>query len=281
MGWTDADTVRKHLLSLDNLPTVFKDVEVSLDSAGKAYLPHRGIESGSAQVKVLKQLLPNSQSGVTLSGETWVALSYDDLVPGEIVVASDDGLGTAYQLDSDYCFNPADGKLRRISGGSISDGASVEVYYKRYEVKTAVVDFTIDLSTGVITRVPTGDLEIETNIYVDYEISDASAVDELMTEALTEAENKILGLLKSEYTIESSDRGLITGATELTLSIICRGLAMRALSDGRTAAEGRSRAWRNLSQQYESQAWITLQSFLAVHIPTGGTTQGNSNWEWQ
>lgn len=281
MGWTDADTVRKHLLSLDNLPTVFTDVEVFLDADGKAALPHRGIESGSDQVKVLKQLIPDSQSGVTLNGETWVALSYDHLMPGEIVVASDDGLGTLYQLDADFCFDPANGKLRRVDGGAISDGASVEVFYQRYEVKTTLIDYTIDLSSGIITRVPTGSIEIETTIYVDYEISDASGVDELLDEALTEAENKILALLKSEYTIESSDQGLITGATELTLAIICRGMATRALSDGRTAAEGRSRAWRNLAIQYEGQAWITLQSFLAVHIPTGATKQGNSNWEWQ
>ena len=57
MGWTDAATVRKHLLSLDDLPTLFRDAEVYLGADSKASLPHRGIVSESDQVKVIKQLL--------------------------------------------------------------------------------------------------------------------------------------------------------------------------------------------------------------------------------
>ena len=281
MGWTDTDTVKKHLLSLDQLPTEFTDVEVHLAANGKASLPHRGIVSDSEKVKVIGQLTPEHQSGVTLNGETWVALSYDDLVPGEIVLAADDGLETVYQLDVDYCFDPAQGKIRRIAGGAIGDGASVDVYYVRYTVMTPVIDYTIDLSAGEITRVPTGDLEIETSIVVDYEISVETAVDALLAEALTEAEDKILASLSEDYDVTSTDQGLITGATELTLSIICRGLSSHVLSDGRTAAEGRSRAWRSLAEQYQEQAWRTLQPFLDMHTFTGSKRQGNTNWEWQ
>ena len=106
------------------------------------------------------------------------------------------------------------------------------------------------------------------------------SADQLIGEAITEAESKILSRLKSGFTAESSDQGLITGATELTLSIICRGLATRALSDGLPAAEGRARAWRLVAEEYERNAYATLRPFLNSPMPTAGGKGANSSWGW-
>ncbi len=139
MSWTDTDTVKKHLFDLDLRPQAHTDVVVRIDADGKGQLPHRGIVAQSDKVKRVLQLEPTAQSGVTLSGETWVQLAYGDLLPGQVVVADDDGLAAVYQLDRDYAFDPAAGKLRRIAGGAISDGASVQVYYRRYEVMLSLI----------------------------------------------------------------------------------------------------------------------------------------------
>lgn len=280
MGWTDTDTVKKHLVNLDLCPTVYNDVAAYISATGTAQLPHRGIVSLSEKVKRMLQLEPTAQASVTLNGETWVQLSYSDLVPEEIVIGSDDGLGTVYQRDLDYAFDPENGKVRRIDGGAISDGADVQLYYLRYEVMTKGSDYSIDYSTGVLTRLPGGDLEPETTVWVDYQLSAASGADQLIDEAITEAEDKILARLKDDYNEESTDQGLVTGATELTLAVVCRGMAANALADGVTAAEGRARGWRDLSEHFERSAWLTLRPFLSMPVLKSGDKKSNQSWEW-
>ncbi len=280
MAWTDSNTVNKHLMALDVLPTDYENVAVELDASGVGQLPHMGIVDSSEQVKLELQLDPQNESLVTLNGESWVQLAYSDLIPEEIIIAEDDTLQNIYKLDTDFCFNHADGKVRRIDGGGITDGASVEIYYRRYQVMTEITDYTIDNSTGKITVVDTGSLEKETTVSVDYQTSAASGADQLISEAITEAEDKILNLLSSDYDASSTDQGLITGATELSVAIVCRGLASRALSDGVPSAEGRSRGWRELAAIYREAAFITLQRFLSSPLPTSGSRKTNSNWNW-
>lgn len=280
MSWTDSDTIKKHLLNLDQNLTAFRDVRVEIGATGSANLPHRGVVSESEKVKKQLQLAPVSESGVSLNGENWVQLDYSDLMPGEIVVAANSKLESIYHLDQDYCFDPSKGKIRRISGGSISDGASVEIAYRRYAAMTRNVDYSINYALGIITLIETGDLSPDTAVWVDYEISVASAVDDLLPEAIIEAEDKILNLLKSGYDQQSTEQGLITGATELSLAVICRGLALRALADGLTSAENRSRGWREMANRYEAQGWRTLRPFVKSPMVTGGSKQSNTNWEW-
>ncbi len=280
MGWTDSDTVKKHLFDLDQRFTDFTDVEIRLDAYGVGTLPHKGIVDDSDVVKRILQLEPTSQSSVTLSGETWVQLSYDNLVPVQIVVCGDDGLQTVYHLDQDYAFNPVTGKIRRISSGDIPDGGSVDVFYRRYEIMTRSVDYAIDNDAGTITIESGSALVGDSTVWVDYQVSVATGADQLISEAITEAEDKILTRLKDGFNGDSEDQGLITGATELTLAIVCRGLATQALSDGCTAAEGRGRGWRELAESYVRSAWITLAPFLSNPVIQHGNRKPNQSWEW-
>jgi len=280
MSWTTSEIIKKHLFDLDQQPSEYNDVEVKLNSYGVGYTPHRGLVSSSEKVKRLVSMTPTEQSGVTLSGETWIQLSYDKLLPDRIVVAYDKGLSTVYQLDKDYAFDPSGGRVRRIDGGSIANGSSVEILYHRYEVLTEDTDYTIDYDIGKLTMKSGGSLEPDTTIRVDYQTSAASGADQLISEAITEAEDKILSNLKDEYNGSSTDQGIKTGATELTLAVICRGLASRALSDGLTSAENRSRGWRDLAQQYELAAWHTLRPFLKSPQMIQGLKKSNQSWEW-
>lgn len=280
MGWTNSTKVKNHLIDLDRHPTEYQDAQVTFDDNGDIQLPHRGIKSNSEKVKRLSYSAPSSQSGVTLNNEDWAQLNNTDLVPEQVVVAADDGLTQVYTLGIDYTIDWEDGKIRRIDGGSISDGADVLVYYQRYEIMVKDTDYTVDYSDGTIALKDTGDLEPETVVYVDYTLSAASGADDLITQAITEAEDKILSRLKDDYNGSSQDQGLITGATELTLSSVCRALAARALSDGAASAEGRSRAWRELASAYELSAWITLRPFLESPAIRPGNKKSNVSWEW-
>lgn len=280
MGWTDSETVKKHLFDLDQRFTEFTDASVRIEGNGMGSLPHRGIVASSDTVKRIMQLEPTSQSGVILNGETWRQLSCDNLVPEQIVVCIDEGMGTIYHLDQDYAFNPAEGKIRRIEGGNIPDGGSVQTYFRRYEIMNSSTDYTLDNEAGTLTIKSGGNLVAESTVWVDYQVSVASGADQLISEAIIEAENKILSRLKDEYDGNSQDQGLKTGATELTLAIICRSLVSQALADGCTAAEARARGWRELSETFSRSAWITLAPFLAVPVIRHGDKRSNQSWEW-
>ncbi len=280
MSWTDSNSIQNHLIDLEQIITDFKDIPIRLDQNGEGQLPHNKIVTGSDKVKQLASVEPTGQASVTLNSEVWEQLTYDTLIPNQMVVADDDGLQNVYLEGIDFVVNYADGKLRRISGGSISDGGNVQIYYQRYSSLTRNVDYTIDYDSGEVAVKAGGSLEADTLTFVDYQISASSGVDNLISQAITEAEDKILTRVKDDYDGSSTDQGLISGATELSLSILCRALASRALSDGRTSAEGRARAWRELASAYETTAWITLRPFMKIPAVKSGNKKANQSWEW-
>ena len=280
MSWTNSTTVKKHLFDLDKLTVDYADVKVKFEATGVADLPHKGLVSGSEVVKTLASFEPVSDPAIILNGENWTNLTYSKLHPDEIVLTDDDGLETLYRLDTDYAVDFVNGKVRRIDSGGIGDGSSVSVYYLRYSTMVKDTDYTIDYDSGQVTVKAGGALEPDTEIWLDYQLSAASGADQLIDEAITEAEDKILANLKDEYDASSTDQGLKTGAAELTMAVVCRGLASRALSDGLTSAEGRARGWRDLSIQYELAAWRTLRSFLKAPQIAAGSKKSNQSWEW-
>ena len=280
MSWTDSDTVNKHLFNLDRIVTELRDLSVLLDSAGKGLLPHHGIVEASERVKRAILTEPAAQGAITLTGETWTLLGDDNLLPGELVAAQDSGLATIYREGMDYAVDFPGGRIRRIAGGNISSGQSVQVYYLNYELLTAA-DYTIDYGAGEISNTTNGVLKPNTLVYLDYSLNAAAGADQLIPDAIAEAEDKILARLKEGYTASSTDQGLTTGATELTLATVCRALAARALSDGAPSAEPRSKGWRDLADGYEASAWRTLRPFLNSPAPTPGSRRSNQSWEWQ
>ena len=62
-------------------------------------------------------------------------------------------------------------------------------------------------------------------VLVDYTVTAGCVEDDLVDQAITEAEDIILRSLAEEYNASSTNQGLKTGATELALSIICRALS--------------------------------------------------------
>jgi len=279
MAWTDSATVKKHLVDVDRVVTEYRDVPVKIGSDGTGYLSHKGMVSGSVAVKKRSTLTPSTQT-VTLNGENWSSLTYTNLVPGEVVVAANSGLATIYQLDSDYAIDFAGGKIRRIAGGTISDGATVTIYYQRYTLLMLDTDYTVSYTGGSISKVSGGGLNADTTVWVDYDLSSGSVVDDLIGDAIVEAEDKILARLKSAYSASSTDTGLKSGATELALAIVCRGMVARALSDGYPCAEGRSKNWMALANNYEQSAIVTLKPFVDTGAITAATKKANGSWGW-
>jgi len=278
MAWTDSDTVKMHLLNVDRPSLAIRDVPVKLDSTGKGQTPHIGITFESEVVKRVATGAPVGPESVALVGTNWIDLAESKLVPGRLVAAADWKLATVYDEDSDYVVDSADGKIRRISGGLIADGATVKVFYQPYEVLERGTDYEFNCATGVISPPTGGSLEADTILYLDYDLDGGAGADLLIPQAIIEAENKILSRLKEGYGTSSTDQGLITGATECALAIVCRGLAAQALADGHPAAEGRAKLWLTLASSYETSAAATLRPFLASPMLNPGGKQANLSW---
>lgn len=281
MSWTDSNTVRAHLPLLERRSTAVRDAQIAFSDEGKALLSHRSIEATSLIVKRALKGSPTGPEAITLSGEGWSILAHSNVVPGELVVATNRFCDTVYDRETDFVLDSAEGKIRRLSGSSIGDGASVSVYYQRYEVFALETDYLFDSTIGEIKAVSGGGIEAGSSLVVDYDLTPSSGVEGLIDLAITEAENKIANVLGNGYGSSTIDQRLTTGATELTLSILCRQLAAQALSDGMPSASQRGKVWLLMADGYESQAMATLRAFLGVPSLVSPHRQGNTSWKWE
>ena len=180
-----------------------------------------------------------------------------------MVVTPGEALSTVYVEEQDYQVDYAGGRIRRLGSGAIPNNQPVLIYYSYYTLFTIHSDYTLDCAAGILTRVETGAIPDGATALVDYTVTAGTVEDDLIAEAITEAEDLILCSLSPDYNANSTNQGLKTGATELALSIICRAEAIEALSRRATTdIPGRAKEWQHLSRFYEQQAWETLAPFL-------------------
>lgn len=279
MSWTSLATVRKHLQETSTPATVIEDEEHVLNGTTQVQLAHASITSLSDKVKTIDLGSPYSMGAVVLSGTSWRSLSHANLVPYSAVVAGNLSLDTIYIEGTDYVLDYEEGKLKRVTGTAIPDGGTVYVWYFYYTVQVKDTDYQIDYSAGKLNRTANGAIADGSTVYVDYTTSAGTVTDDLINEAITEAEDKILARLKDKYSSSSADQGLITGATELTLSIVCNAKAMdMMLKSPSDEADGAATQWRAMSLRYEEQAWETLDRFLNRACGRGSIAVQNESW---
>ncbi len=279
MSWTDLTTVKKHLQESTTAATAIENQEHVLSGTSRVQLEHRSLTSASEEVKTIDLASPFSEGAKTLTGTNWTGLTHQDIVPDSMVVTADQALDTVYVEGTDYVVNYEVGRIRRVAGTSIPDGGTVYVWYFYYTVHTKDTDYQIFYSSGELNRIDGGAIADASTVYVDYTTSAGTVTDDLINQAITEAEDKILARLKDEYGASSTDQGLKTGATELTLAIVCNAKAMDMMlklpSDD---ADGVARQWREMSHRYGVQAWQTLDRFLQPHSRRGPQAKTNESW---
>jgi len=279
MSWTTLAIVRKHLQETSTPASSVEDEQHVLNGTAQTQLDHASITSGSEEVKTMDLASPYAAGAVVLPGTNWRNLPHENLAPNTAVVSSDLALNTVYIEGTDYVLNYELGRIKRVTGSAIPDGGTVYVWYFYYTVHSRGVDYLMDYSGGKISRIDGGGIADGSTVYVDYITSAGTVADELINEAITEAEDKILARLKEGYSGSSTDQGLKTGATELALAIICNAKAMdmmlKAPSDD---ADGAALQWRGMSGRYETQAWATLDRFLKARSRRGPSAVRNESW---
>ncbi|TKJ41045.1 hypothetical protein CEE37_05105 [candidate division LCP-89 bacterium B3_LCP] len=280
MSWTDLSTVRKHLQETTTASTTIEDEEHILSGTDIVQLERKSITQHSEEVKTIDLGSPFEAGLKTLTGTNWMNLVHDDLVPDTIVITADQALDTVYIEGTDYITDYEVGRIKRAAGSAIPSGGQVYVWYFYFTVHTRDTDYEIDYDSGELNRIDIGSIANGSTVYVDYSVSAGTVADELIEQAIDEAEDKILARLKDEYSPSSTDQGLKTGATELTLAVVCNAKAMDVmLKSPSDEADGASGQWRMMSQRYENQAWETLDRFVNTRTRRRPVAKNNKSWD--
>ncbi len=263
MSFTNLTLVKKHLLQSAFGLLEISAIPATLIEYSELELPHHNIVENTEVVKRVETLAPYEEGYVQLSGYNWRALSRQHLVEGSPVVTLGDTFTTIYVEEKDYIVDYPTGKIRRVPGTTIPDSQPLTVFYYAYRLFSRDTDYEFDPVLGTMCRSVTSAIPDGGHVLIQYSVTAGSVTDDLILEAITEAEDRIVRSLSGDYSASSADQGLKTGATELVMAILARDLAGDTLAR-RLTTDGAPRAkeWLNLSGMYETRAWQTLSPFL-------------------
>lgn len=275
MSWTNISTVQKHLIGYSVDGILVKEYKIILADED-IQLIHRNIQENSVRVAMVMEAKPVGPSQVVLLGTTWHSIGYSDLLLNSVAVTSDSMLTERYVEGIDYVIDHLQGNIKRLDTGSITNAATVYVWCIPLTVFEIEADYKVKHEEGIIQRVPAGDIPEQAVLLIDYATHVSEITDSLISQAIVEAEDKILARLRDGYDESSTDQGLKTGATELTLSIICDDLGLQALCTGRDhGADDRARRYMDLARRYEDRAASTLARFLTQPLQSEARSKSN------
>ena len=264
MSFTNIDLVKKHI-GEQELGSISKK-NVACQLVGETYLqlPNVMLQTGSEKVKAKEQNTP-AQETVSFASSDSMSLSHQELIPDTVVVANDSSLGEIYAENIDYTIDYENGKITRVTNGAIPLAASVVIWYFYYRLYVKGTDFQIDYAKGQIRRISSGEIEDGQWVLVDYAVEYSLLNDEVIENAIKEANDQILQYIDSTYT-NSTDQALVTAETHLTVSILANIKAMEAINQPEGAvtsgqAHSISLAWAKMSVVYRDQAYQTLKPF--------------------
>lgn len=266
MPFIDLPTVRKHLVAANIPASDVHDARVTLHTTDTVQLPHGNLLGGSVRVKIVKSDVPTLETSILLVDEDFTMLQSKHFVPGSVVVAADRALTTVFTEELDFRVEYGDGALARVATGSIPNTTPVQVWYDSYIVYQEDADYILNLTTGSLRRTATSAIPDGATVLVDYTVANGAAEDELIEQAIIEAEDIIIRNLRPGFSSASTDQGLKTGACYLTLAHVAGCMSALALTrHSGTDAHSRAREWLALANQWNDIAWNVLAPFVTPH----------------
>jgi len=259
MSYTNTEQVRYHLANSFPTHESVRDQLFKLEGTDNKSFYRGAVEEESI---VVKSRQSNELLRTILTLESSASLlSTSPLVEGSVVVASDSSLGTIYVENRDYIVDYQDGLLSLKSGGDLSAGSQITVWYQPYTVYIAGSDFQVVTDIGEIRRMSGGDIADGESVYLDYSTVDPCYTEQMLTNAVAEAN----GLIERQIDPDGrfgADPALHTAATYRALELICHACASRELSSGRN--EDRvALAWMKLADVFALRSANLLASFRA------------------
>jgi hypothetical protein len=260
MSFTNIDLVKKHIREHYLGATNIENVSCHLLGVTPFQLPHINILLDSERVKGKEQNAP-TQENISFSSSDTVFLSHQELIFDTVVVAKDSSLGEIYVENIDYSIDYHNGRIIRIEDGSIAQGSEAVIWYLWFRIYTKDADYYIDYSKGQITRIASGVIEDGQWVLVDYTVEYGLLSDEVIKNAIVEANDKILKVIDPSYS-NSTDQSLVTAETYLAVSILCNIKALEVMTQNPgSTAKSVSLAWSNMSSVYRERAFDLLKKF--------------------
>lgn len=263
MAFTNMALVKKHIFQYNLGSERIENLPCQLMGAEWTRLPHISVSVGSEKVKAKEQFSPTKEE-VSLTGEEWRSLLHSELIFESVVVASDSSLGKIYVENVDYSVNYDQGKIKRKASGEIPDGAEVVVWYLFYGIFQKDLDYQLDYPEGKIRRIISGAIEDGQWILMDYMVEYGFLSDDIISNAILEANDQVLKLIDSSYH-SSTEQSLVTAETCLAVSILCRIKGAETLNAklSSSAAKSSFDAWQSLSDSYRKKAYLILSGYAS------------------
>ena len=260
MSFTNIDLVKKHIREHHLGATQIENVNCHLLGETPFQLPHINILLDSERVKGKEQNVP-TQENISFSSSDTVFLSHQELIFDTVVVAKDSSLGEIYVENIDYSIDYDNGTITRIEDGSIPQGSEAVIWYLWFRIYTKDADYHIDYNKGQITRIVSGVIEDGQWVLVDYTVEYGLLSDEVIKNAIVEANDKILKVIDPSYS-NSTDQSLVTAETYLAVSILCNIKALEVMTQNPgSTAKSLSLAWSSMSSVYRERAFDLLKRF--------------------
>ncbi|MCJ7496866.1 MAG: hypothetical protein MUO78_01845, partial [candidate division Zixibacteria bacterium] len=212
-----------------------------------------------------KEILSPVQENISFSSGDTIQLLHTELIQDTVVVTSDTSLGKVFVENIDYSIDYDNGKLTRISSGSILALSSVVIFYLYYRVYQKGVDYQLDYQKGELTRLTSGVIEDGQWVLLDYKVEYGFLNDETIAQAIAEADERVLKFIDPSY-YESEDQGLVTAETYLSVSILCDIKAVEVLNLNIYGANTQllSKSWNMMAEVYSKKAYLVLSDFARI-----------------
>ncbi len=257
MSYTNTELIRHHLVSA--FPLAEQVNNQSLYLKGDDYVT---FFNGAVDSSLLKVKSPKSNHlarAVVVLTNNPVNLSSTPIVPGSVAVASDSSMGILYTENVDYAIDYNLGTVGIKTGGALSDGTSVTVWYQPFALYTEGSDYRVKADAGQMRRLSSGSIADGETVYLDYTPLYDSFNDTILENAVAEANSLVEQQVDANGQF-GADRTLQAAATKYALAIVCRTSAARELSS-RRGEDRTATAWLKLSEQYETAGERLLKQF--------------------
>jgi hypothetical protein len=262
MPYTTADQVRNYLFTNAPHARPMSDQPLVFDSNDAISFFGGSIKPDSLTVKSVRT---RELQRVRIIAGTGVIFSNSPAIPESVVVANNSSLGAVYAETVDYLIDYAAGAFSLVSGGAISSGAGLTLWFQSYTVYTEGNDYAVNPERGEIRRLLSGDIILGETTYLDYTPEYVSATEQMVAFAVTAANGVVERTVDPSGQFEA-DPILGMAATYRALEIICRAAASRDLSY--LPGQDRSaRVWMQLASEYASRADDLLSSFRPPVTP--------------
>lgn len=257
MSYTNVELVKGYLVDSFPRQDAILDQPVVMNSSEDISFFSGAVESSTVTVKSVQSNDLTRASVILVTATT--SLTTSRLVPGSVVVATDSSMGKSYVENSDFIIDYTAGDLIIKSGGDLSTGMTVTVWYQTYYAYVNATDYTIDADNGEIRRLTSGSIALGETVYIDYNPVSKTYNEAVITNAVVMAN----GLVEREVDPSGdfgADPTLAASATFRALEIICESAAVRDLSR-LNGQQNTTVGWLKLAELFATRADSLLRSF--------------------